>query len=126
MTSPINQEIVNDTAKLLMHRLIAREVAQNPSLIQQASAHNRQVAQHYPEYAFVREWDALLGLPLLVLCSKLASRDTEMMRLRIVSPFPLVTRLNLTDYGFRRRIWRAAGRIVRSRLRRSQAHLALD
>jgi hypothetical protein len=119
----MNQETVNDTAKLLMHRLIAREVSRDPSLIEQASAHNLRLAGQYPGHAFVSEWNVLLELPPAVLCAKLTSRDAEMVRMRISSPFPFVGRPKLTDYGFRRRIWRAAKRIVRSRLRRSQADL---
>jgi hypothetical protein len=124
MANRINQETVNDTAKLLMHRLIAREVSRDPSLIEQASARNLLLAGQYTGYAFVNEWSVLLQLPPEVLCAKLTSRDAEMVRLRISSPFPLVARPKLTDYEFRRRIWRAAKRIVRSRLRRSQARRA--
>lgn len=124
VTKSINQETVNDTAKLLMHRLIAREVSRNPSLIEQARDRHVLRARQYPGYAFVGEWNALLELPLAALCAKLVSRDAEMVRLRISSPFSLVTRLDLTDYGFRRRIWRAARRLVGSRAPRSLAHLA--
>jgi hypothetical protein len=124
MANRINQETVNDTAKLLMHRLIARGVSRDPSLIEQASARNLLLASQYPGHAFVSEWKVLLELPPAVLCAKLTSRDAEMVRLRISSPFSLVAQPKLTDYGFRRRIWRAAKRLVRTRLRRSPAHLA--
>jgi hypothetical protein len=34
MRTPANRETVNDTAKLIMHRLIARELARDPTLVE--------------------------------------------------------------------------------------------
>ncbi len=36
MYAPLNQEMVNDTAKLIMHRLIARLLVRDPLLIDRA------------------------------------------------------------------------------------------
>ena len=36
MNAPLNQEIVNDTAKLIMHRLVARELARDPAVLNRA------------------------------------------------------------------------------------------
>jgi hypothetical protein len=38
MHAPLNQEIINDTAKLIMHRLIARWLVRDPSLVHRAKA----------------------------------------------------------------------------------------
>jgi hypothetical protein len=37
MGSQINKERVNDTAKLMMHRLVARKIGRDPSLVEKAS-----------------------------------------------------------------------------------------
>ena len=111
----VNQEIVNDTAKLMIHRLVARALARDPSLVERAktlAAHN---AQRYPARDFVRQWDSLLKLPLAQIRSRLTSRDPDMYRLRLSSPFALVEELGLADENLRRRIGRAARRIAERR-----------
>jgi hypothetical protein len=63
MANRVNKERVNDTAKLMMHRLIARELGRNPSLVERA----RDVLGRSPEHdrnpSFVRDWIELLKLP---------------------------------------------------------------
>jgi hypothetical protein len=90
MTAEVNQGVVGDTAKLIMHRLIARQIRRDPALVDNAKiAHARQ-ADQFAGWPFVREWDELLSLPPDKLTSKLISRDREMVRLRNSSPFYLL------------------------------------
>jgi hypothetical protein len=112
MDVAINQERVNDTAKLIIHRLISRQIRRDPSLIQRAKVSNAHIAKRYAGSPFVREWDELLNLPPSVLRAKLTSRTSEMVRLRSSSPFVLAEGVDFTDYDFRLRIRRAARRIA--------------
>jgi hypothetical protein len=112
MSDPLNQEIVNDTAKLIMHRLIARSLLRDPSLVDRAQASLAVVAARFPDRSFVRDWDALLGLPTTELRSLLTGRDQDMTRLRLSSPFVTAAGVDFTDQALRRRIWRAAKRIA--------------
>ncbi len=112
MSTEVNQGIVGDIAKLMMHRLIARQIRRDPTLVERAKiAHARQ-ADQFAGWPFVREWDELLSLPPSELTSKLISRDREMVRLRNSSPFYLAEGVDLKDYGFRIRLQRAARRVV--------------
>jgi hypothetical protein len=108
MTAEVNQGVVGDTAKLIIHRLIARQIRRDPALVEKAKiAHARQ-ADQFAGWPFVREWDELLSLPPDELTSKLISRDREMVRLRNSSPFYLCERVDFRDYKMRIRISRAA------------------
>ncbi|MET4019829.1 MULTISPECIES: hypothetical protein [Bradyrhizobium] len=112
MSVRINREYVNDTAKLIMHRLIARQIGRDPSLVERAKdslAHNY---QRFEGYAFVREWSDMLGFPPSTVRRRLTSRDEEMTRLRLSSPFVLAEGINFEDDTLRRRIWKAAKRIA--------------
>jgi len=86
----LNEEVVNDTAKLVMHRLIARQLSRDPSVLLQATTYLKQMAERYPDRSFVGEWEDILKLPLKEIQSKLTSRNEEMTRLRLSSPFVLV------------------------------------
>jgi hypothetical protein len=122
VTVEINQETVNDTAKLMIHRLISREIRRDPSLIQRARASNAQMAARYHGCSFVHEWDQLLKLAPPVLRARLTSRTSDMVRLRASSPFVLADGVDFTDYELRLRIRRAAKRIaLRGLTNRSQA-----
>ncbi len=112
MDISINQEVVNDAAKLMMHRLISREIDRDPSLIDRAKLCHAQAAQRYHGRPFVQEWDDLLNLSSTKLRARLISRDSEMVRLRLSSPFLLAAGIDFTDYDFRLRIRRAARRVV--------------
>ena len=101
-----------DTAKLIMHRLIARQIRRDPTLVERAKiAHARQ-ADQYAGWPFVDEWSNLLDLPPSELTSKLISRDREMVRLRNSSPFYLAEGVDFGDYRVRIRIGRAARRVA--------------
>jgi hypothetical protein len=108
----VNQETVNDTAKLMMHRLISRAIGRDPSLVERAKVSHALAAQRYAGRPFVREWDDLLKLPPVKLRARLTSRGPDMVRLRASSPFLLAAGIDFTDYDFRLRIRRAARRVV--------------
>jgi hypothetical protein len=63
MSTGLNQEYVNDTAKLMMHRLIARAISRDPSLVEKAKVSLERRSQHFQDYSFVREWTELLDHP---------------------------------------------------------------
>src|ERR1700737_4394791 len=112
MSTKVNQGVVGDIAKLMMHRSIARQIRRGPTLVEMAKiAHARQ-ADQFAGWPFVREWDELLSLPPSELTSKLISRDREMVRLGNSSPFYLAEGAECGDYGFRIRLRRAAVRVV--------------
>jgi len=112
MSDGLNEVVVGDTAKLMMHRLIVRRLRHDPSLVDKAKvAHARQAAQ-FADWPFVREWQDLLALPAGELASKLISRDREMVRLRNSSPFYLAEGVHFGDYDMRVRLRRAARRVV--------------
>jgi hypothetical protein len=108
----VSQEAVNDAAKLLMHRIIARLLARDPSLRERARASLAGMARRFPGRSFVTEWEALLRLPVGRLRNELTRRDQDMRRLRLSSPFVTAEGVDFTDPALRRRIARAAKRIV--------------
>src|SRR3981081_1957822 len=112
MTVEVNQGVVGDTAKLIMHRLIARQIRRDPALVEKAKIAHASQADQFAGWPFVREWGELLSLPLDELTSKLISRDREMVRLRNSSPFYLCEGVDFRDYKMRIRIRRAARRIA--------------
>jgi hypothetical protein len=112
MDVKVNQETVNDAAKLMMHRLIARKLGHDPSLVERAKISQAKIAERFVDRIFVREWDELLTLPTAELRAKLVSRDSDMVRLRISSPFVLAEGVDFTDYDLRLRIRRAAKRVA--------------
>jgi hypothetical protein len=107
MSTKVNESEVGDTAKLMIHRLIARRIRRDPTLVDRAKAILARQADQFEGWPFVREWEVLLSLPPSKLTSKLISRDREMERLRNSSPFYLAAE-SLKDQEFRVRIARAA------------------
>jgi hypothetical protein len=112
MTLEVNRRVVGDSAKLIMHRLIARQIRRDPALVDRARIAHAHQADQFTGWPFVREWDELLSLPPDELTSKLISRDREMARLRNSSPFYLCEGVDFEGYKMRIRISRAARRIV--------------
>jgi hypothetical protein len=112
MDAPLNQETVNDTAKLIMDRLIARSLARDPTLIDRAKASLAKMSLRFPDCSFVADWEKLLRLPTQELRILLTSRDQDMKRLRLSSPFVTAEGVDFTDQTLRRRIWRAAKRLA--------------
>jgi hypothetical protein len=115
MGDGLNEGIVGDTAKLMMHRLIARMVRRDPSLVEKAKVAHARQANQFAGWPFVREWQDLLALPPRELAAKLISRDREMVRLRNTSPFYLAEGVNFGNYNARVRLRRAARRVVKRR-----------
>jgi hypothetical protein len=105
-----NPELVNDRAKLLYHRLVARRLRHRPSLVARA----KDVVSK-PPFAdsgrqIIEEWRRLLNGPAPSLIDALIGRSAESRRLRLNSPFPFVDELKIDDEELRRRLWRVAKR----------------
>lgn len=101
-----NAETVNDRAKLLMHRLIARRIRSRPDLIESAKIRIAQKRQAGPLFDYIPEWESLLSQDAETLCRSITSRGEAMVRLRLSSP--LVDVVDFRDPQLRRRIWRKA------------------
>jgi hypothetical protein len=114
MSVELNQEYVNDTAKLMMHRLIARAISRDPSLVEKAKVSIERSSQHFQDCSFIREWSELLNHPLSEIRRLLASRSERMTRLRLSSPFMLAEGIDFGNTALRRRIWRAAKRVAQA------------
>jgi hypothetical protein len=112
MYALLNQEIVNDTAKLIMHRLISRMLGCDPLLVDQAKVSLTKISAQFPDRSFVADWDQLLHLPTSELRVRLTSRNQDMKRLRLSSPFVTAEGVDFGDQTLRRRIRRAAKRLV--------------
>jgi hypothetical protein len=112
MSTEVNQGVVGDVAKLILHRLIARKIRRDPSLIERAKVVHARQADQFAGRPFIREWDELLALPPADLIPKLTSRDREMVRPRNSSPFYLAEGVDFGGYDVRIRIARAARRAV--------------
>lgn len=103
MPLTINEESVNDRAKLLMHRVAARRLASDPDLIE--AARSKVIGGVNPP-DYVSEWREVLDLDVAEVRRELTRRTERMDRLRLSSPFGLV--INFGDPVLRRRIWRLA------------------
>jgi hypothetical protein len=112
MRTTLNRETINDTAKLIMHRLIARELVRNSSLVGRARASLETMAARFPDRPFVREWDTVLGLPVDEIVAVLRGRDEDARRLRLSSPLVLAEGIDFRDDALRRRIGQAAKRLA--------------
>lgn len=108
MDGEVNREAVNDRAKLLMHRIVARRVSRDPSLVADAVRALSRAEARDPGRGYHAEWRSLLALPLAELRRILTRRDERMVWLRLSSPFMVLPGIDLTDPGLRRRIWRLA------------------
>ena len=117
MQVALNQEKVNDAAKLIMDRLIARALAHDASLIVRAKASLAKMSMRFPDRSFVSEWEAMLRLPPDRLRALLTSRSQEAKRLRLSSPFVTAEGIDFSDQTLRRCIRRAAKPIVARALR---------
>ena len=127
MSQQVQQEQVNDRAKLTMHRLIARRILRQPEMVARAMQVMAKLRLEGRDEPFYQEWHALLDChgtgattPIASLVRQLSSRSERMNRLRSSSPFVLIEEMGLADVALRRRIWRMAKRAVARR----QEHLA--
>src|SRR5258707_5883678 len=101
---PLNQEIVNDTAKLIMHRLIARLLVPDPLLVDRAKVSLTKISIRFPDRSFVVDWEKLLRLPTSELRALLSIRNHDMQRLRLSSTFVMAVGMSYTDQILLQRI----------------------
>jgi hypothetical protein len=123
MQAPMNQESINDTAKLMMHRLIARLLARDPLLIDRARASLARMSARFPDRTFITEWEELLRLPSPELRRLLISRNEDMRCLHLSSPFVVAEGVDFGDQNLRRRIRRAAKRIAARAMHDASGHI---
>jgi hypothetical protein len=106
-------EIVNDTAKLIIGRMISRELGKHPELIDEASERLEVMAERNGETDYVQIWRDLLRRDTPSIQRVLRGRDEMSTWLRLTIPFsPTSANIPLHDTEFRRRIWRDARRLV--------------
>ena len=109
-----NAEDVNDRVKLLFHRLIARRLGHDPSLVELARQELASQRRDLDDRECFREWEKLLNLDVATLRREIVRRDERMSWLRINSPLgPLI---NVGDPMLRKRVWRTARRALASRV----------
>jgi hypothetical protein len=58
----LNQEVVNDAAKLVMHRLIAQFIARDPVVDRWRPGVARRTLQAFSHRSFIAHWEDLLRL----------------------------------------------------------------
>ena len=100
----VNRESINDRAKLILHRLVARRLRTNPSLLDEARARLRSLESPVPDY--VIEWARVLERPAEEVAKLIGSRSEPMTHLRVSSPFRLPE--GFDDETWRRRVWKKA------------------
>ena len=89
-------EMVNDRAKLIMHRLIVGQIRQNPD-------HLVRIKANVAEQSM---WAELHSLGLEDFCRAILRRTEAMRHFRKSSAMMGIR--DLTDYDLRKRIWRKA------------------
>jgi len=102
------REKINDRAKLILHRLIARELRSDPEMVRVARDRLAGVRDPRPDY--VDEWVAILGQSPTEVARTICERSERMTRLRASSPFPMTGKFQ--DPDWRRRVWRKASLIL--------------
>lgn len=105
---------VNNLTKLARHRIVARAIALNPELIDHAYEALDVIAEKWGAVPAHDEWRELLRKDPADIRRALTARTEEMDRLRIDSPFYLLSRygLDFTDEEQRRRVWKIAKRVA--------------
>lgn len=98
------REEINDRAKLILHRLIAREMRSDPEMTRMAR--ERLVEVHSPRPDYVDEWIAILEQSPDEIARTISERSERMTRLRASSPFSMTGRYQ--DPDWRRRVWQKA------------------
>ena len=106
MPSAVNKESVNERAKLIMHRLIARRLARDPALVERARDLVRRRLAEGAALDYAAEWDRLLGRGPADVRRAIVSRSPEMERLLL--SLPLSSLAGFRDEALRRHIWRKA------------------
>jgi ParB-like chromosome segregation protein Spo0J len=105
---------VNNLTKLARHRIASRALALDPDLIVHAREALDRVERDWGYVPALDEWRELLKRPIEEIRRAMTARTENMDRLRIDSPFYLLSRqgLDFTDEDERRRIWWIAKRVA--------------
>jgi hypothetical protein len=61
--SEVNAAMVGDFEKLLMHRLVMRQMRRESSLVERAKTVQARMAEQYEGWPFVAEWNEILEMP---------------------------------------------------------------
>lgn len=113
MSKP-NAEVVNDRLKRGLHRLVARALADNPGLLDEARDRVRpRPDRDGPEPPWVTAWRELLARPLDEVRREITRPTQRMTHLRIDSPFAL-TPTKAWSEEQRLRLWRIVRRTTPS------------
>jgi|GEM_PF-1058558 len=104
LKSTVNRETVNDRAKLILHRLVARSLRANPALLDEARTRLQSLEGPAPDY--VIHWVRVLDRPAEDVADLIGSRSDQMTHLRVSSPFRLPEMFD--DEAWRRRVWKKA------------------
>ena len=104
LNSGMNRESINDRAKLILHRLVARRLRADSGLLDEARSRLKSLERPAPDY--VDEWARLLARPAEEVANLIGSRSEQMTHLRISSPFRLPE--GFDDETWRRRVWKKA------------------
>lgn len=102
----VNAERVNDRAKLMIHRLLARRIVLDPGIVDRARDMVYRARAAGKSYEYLDEWQNLLSRDPTELREIITERSDKMDRLRVSSPLALVA--GVEDPDLRRRIWRKA------------------
>jgi hypothetical protein len=100
----VNRESVNDRAKLILHRLVARSLRAKPALLEDARKRLQSLEGPAPDY--VTQWARVLDRPAEDVADLIGSRSELMTHLRVSSPFRLPE--GFDDATWRRRGWKKA------------------
>ena len=115
-------EIVNDTAKLIIGRMISRELGKRTSLVDEAFERLEDMAERNGETDYVQMWRDLLRGDTRSIQRVLRGRDEVSTWLRLTMPFSAKSAsIPMNDVHFRRRVWRDARRLVRMGFGRDRA-----
>lgn len=99
-----NAEMVNDRAKLLIHRILARLIRRDASLIKEAKRRLGENRRHHPDDRAA--WKKVLDQDPDDVARQIVVRSEEWRRLRSVTPLMLPEPFK--DIDTRRRFWRLA------------------
>ena len=102
----VNAEAVNDRAKRMIHRLLARRMASDPGIVERARETVARARAAGEPYEHLGEWQDLLSRDPAEIRRTITMRSARMTRLRISSPLALAAAVEAPD--LRRRIWRKA------------------
>ena len=99
-----NAEMINDRAKLLIHRILARLIRQDASLIEGAKHRLAENPRYHPDDRAA--WKNVLDQDPDEIARQIMVRSEEWRRLRSMTPFMLPA--SYKDIDTRRRFWRLA------------------